>query len=158
VAELSCFLGCSRELVLSPPPQQFLKPPWDARCGSPCSCGRPPAHLGRCSGGIHPNSQLDVCFKPNGVVVGCASSFVGVAQVVPRRFLCDVHNMKVIKFVKMKPPAVACMELSWIHVMHESLWWDALLAAKRLRGATFPNFKPCRSSRKPKWCLPQLLH
>jgi hypothetical protein len=40
--------------------------------------------------------------------------------------------MKVVKSVKMKPPEVALLELSWIHVMHELRWWDALPAAKNL--------------------------
>jgi hypothetical protein len=47
--------------------------------------------------------------------------------------------MKMIKFVKMKLPEVAPMELSWIRVMHESLWWDALQAAMCLGGSAFPT-------------------
>jgi hypothetical protein len=91
------------------------------RCGSPCSRGRPPAHPGRCSAGIHPNSQLEVRSKPSRVVVGCASSSAGVARVIARSFLrASAHNMKVIKFVKTKPTEVTPVELSRICVMHES--------------------------------------
>jgi hypothetical protein len=150
--------------VLSPPRLQ-LKPPWDASCGNSCTFSLlpplPPQHgvapSGRCFYGVHRNSQFEVHAKFSGVVIGCISFSTSNTQVATCSFLNVEYHMKVVKSVKMKPPEVALLELLLICTVHGRLWWNALPAAKCLRGIV-PNFKsPCRSPRKSEWCLPQLV-
>jgi hypothetical protein len=165
VVQLSFFSSCRREVVLSPP-QLWVKLPWDASCGNSCTYGGlpplPPQHGIAPSGhyfcGVHPNSQLEVHVKFSGVVIGCISFSAGDAQVTTCSFLNVKYHMKVVKYVKMKPPEVTLLELLLICAVHGRLQRNALPAAKRL-GGIVPNFKsPCRSPRKLEWCLPQLMH
>jgi hypothetical protein len=47
-----------------------------------------------CFGGLHPNSQLELCSKVGGVVVGCSLFSTGVRQVATGSFLRAVYHMK----------------------------------------------------------------
>jgi hypothetical protein len=141
VASFSCYLGasthadgqvvvdlcvsssCGWEIILSPP-RQGLKMPWDA---SPL-----PPHLGVapsscCYGGLHPNSQLEVHTKSDGVVVGCNPLSAGDPQVATDSFLCIVYHVKCSE--------VTLLELLCIRVVGETLMGCAARskAPRRLR-------------------------
>jgi hypothetical protein len=83
---MSRFSRCGGET-----PRQRLKPPWEVLSGKPCTCGGVPlvpappqpgiAPSVRCSYGAHPNSQLEMCVKLGGVVVGCNPLSVGDAPI-----------------------------------------------------------------------------
>jgi hypothetical protein len=127
---------------------EWHKPSWDAMGEETCGAllPEPPSFSiptsSRCSSGVHPNSKIMVCVKINGVVVGRNSS-AGDSQVVVHGFLDAESHMKVVKFVNMKPPEVAPLEMSLIHVMHWRLWWLELSS--------------CRLMRKSLWHRPQLV-
>jgi hypothetical protein len=101
------------------------------------------APSGRCSYGVHPNSQIEVCVKFSGVVVGCNSFSTCDAQVTVRGFLDAEFHMKVVKSVMMKPSEFALLELLSICVVHRRLQRNELSS--------------CRSSRKSEWWHPQLV-
>jgi hypothetical protein len=147
VVEMSRFSTCGGET-----PRQRLKPPWEVLSGKPCTCGGVPlapappqpgiAPSVRCSYGAHPNSQLEMCVKLGGVVIGCNPLSVGDAPIFARCFLNAEYHIKVVKSVKMKPPEVTLLQLLSIRVVQRSPRWDALSS--------------CRSPRKSEWRCPQL--
>jgi hypothetical protein len=51
---------------------------------------------------------------------------LGDAQVTACSFLNADYRMKVVKSIKMKPYEVVLLELLSIHIVHRSLWQDAL--------------------------------
>jgi hypothetical protein len=61
------------------------------------------APSGRCYGGLHPNSKLEVCTKSGGVVVGCNPFSTGDLQVATGSFLCIAYHIKL--------PEVTLLEL-----------------------------------------------
>jgi hypothetical protein len=76
------------------------------------------------------------------MVVGRNSFSAGDAQVTVRGSLAAESHKKVVKFVKMKSPEVAPLEMLSICAVHRRLRWVELSS--------------CRSSRKLEW-HPQLM-
>jgi hypothetical protein len=67
----------------------------------------------RCFGGLHPNSQLDVRSKADGVVVGCNLFSTCVPQFSTGSFLCAMYHMKLLE--------VTLLELSLVRVVRGRL-------------------------------------
>jgi hypothetical protein len=117
--------------------------PWDALGENPCATLLPAPPLVGVPYGVHPNSEIEVCVKISGVVIGHNSFTAGDAQVSIRDLLAVESRMMVVKSVKMKPPEVAPLEMLSIRDVH-----------MRLRRVELSS---CRSSRKSEWRHPQLV-